>query len=200
MCSNYDHLFPYRKFVNGAAGGDIDQIDGESRDVSPSEDGKLVSDLCKNVIGLELSSAIASSSTPNQSMIVSSVKNSSNQLAVSSNHLRGEQSDDEDTEVTVTTEIMKTHDDVNGSETKLSYSPRVSWDENKVALSSSAYPNKQSHSEDTVCGGDFVTKEQVLPGLSVNSSTDTLVAPDQLANPIISTIPSPAPPLWNGAR
>lgn len=190
------------KYVNGGSTDDADQVDGKTQDdsvdQSKEEQDQVVSDLCRDALGLELSKAVCESSVPDLS--IARISNHSPTLQqISPTSEREEQSDDEDTEITVTTEVPDTVDTVDGPETLTESTSRIPDADasNLVSsiMSSNQIPNEDLHEPSKVV---WKVNESVQPGQSVDSSTDTLVAPDQLANHSTSTAASPATPLCNG--
>ncbi|KAE8744447.1 hypothetical protein FOCC_FOCC008922 [Frankliniella occidentalis] len=186
------------KYTNGSVGGDIDQVDGECNANSPSEqveeENDLVSELCRDAIGLEISDAV--SSLPTTHITPTGLSNViTNQEILSGSQCRDEQSDDEDTEITVTTEVTETLNTMDNSETQ----NEVSSNAPDGDLSGpSSLPTQQILSENSTAKSVWKSKDNLQPGHSVDSSTDTLVAPEQLANHCVQPAAGSAPPLCNG--
>lgn len=180
-----------------------DQVDGITQDDCidhlKEEQNQVVSELCSDTMSLELANAVSQSPVPDVSLVsLSTHSPSSHQISASNG--REEQSDDEDTEITVTTEVTDAVDSVDGPETLTECTSRVPYQE-VPSLDGSIISNQIS-SEDLHDSSKMVWKvnESVQPGQSVDSSTDTLVAPDQLAHHSTSAAASPATPLCNGVR
>lgn len=190
--------------MNGGSSDEPDQLDGEIQDDSVSqlkeEQNQIVSELCRDAMGLELSEAVSQLPVPDLSLVSLSTHSLTIQQISSSNG-REDQSDDEDTEVTVTTEVPDEVDTVDSPGTPIQCTSRIP-EANIPNLDSSIISSHQISNGDLLESSKMVWKvnESVQPGQSVDSSTDTLVAPDQLANHSTFAVASPATPLCNGIR
>ncbi|KAJ1524366.1 hypothetical protein ONE63_010867 [Megalurothrips usitatus] len=189
------------KFVNGA-GGDSDQVDGDCGvdcgKKPVEEQNQLVSELCKDAMGLELSNAVSNSVTVISPVQVMSTHTSSIVMSLN-NQCREDQSDDDDAEITVTTDVPVPDgvDTVDGSDAPTDSAP-VDNGEDAPDTYISTFTPTETVPENISSKVVWKTKESFQPGLSVDSSTDTLVAPDQLASHGITLAAGPANPLCNG--
>lgn len=197
--------FLYRKYVNGAVGvvGDSDEVvrecNLECENTSAEDQDQLVSQLCREAMDLELSN-------PSPSLSVDALSSTSVINHSSANKVsmvgRDEQSDDEDedTEITVMTEVTKSVDTVDSSVEQSKTTTNISENEGILNVCSSIVEKPVLSDVCPKTVWRTSEPEGNLTGQSVDSSTDTLVAPDQLANNNNATAAVTAPSLCNGLR